>query len=110
MNIFEEFRHLAAGNSEALEIIDLLEFEPLEMSAKRRLADYVWRLVCPAPPRGQRHLKDSFWGKAQSRLIHWGLFGHKPEQTAKWMQEQQNARKTAIFQAAPFIPQVRTGK
>jgi len=110
MNIFEEFRHLAAGNSEAIEMIDLLEFEPLEMSAKRRLADYVWRLVCPAPPPGLRNHKGYFWGKAQDNQVHWGLFGHKPEQKAKWLHENRNRSKTVIPQPLPFIPQVRTGK
>lgn len=108
--IFEEFRILSAGNSEAIELIDLLECEPLKMSEKRALACRVWALIIPQAPKGMQHIKDSYWGKAGSKFIYWGLFGHKPEAAAKWMRENRKHKKTVLFQPVAYLPQPRTGK
>ncbi len=109
-SIFDEFRLLAAGNSEAIELIDLLESEQLEIRERRALACRVWALIVPPCPKGRRHLPDSYWGKASAKFIHWGLFGHKPEVAAKWMRENRTHKKTAFFQPVPYLPQPRTGK
>lgn len=108
--IFDEFRILAAGNSEAIELIDLLENEPLGMSEKRALAYRVWVLIIPPAPKGRQHIKDSYWGKASAKCIYWGLFGHKPEAAAKWMRENRTDKKIAHFQPVAYLPQPRTGK
>jgi len=119
MNIYDEFRHLAGGNADVLLLIEALESEQLEISQRRKIADAVWRAVCPSCPPGFRHLRDSFWGKCVDRHVWWGLWGNSPEQKAQWLREQRicDERETfapggkwrsmyvPIFQPMPRLPQ-----
>lgn len=119
MNIFQEFRHLASGNDDAMLLIDALENEQLEISQRRKIADMIWRAVCPSCPPGFRHLRDSFWGKCIDRHVWWGLWGHQPEQKAQWLRDQRlcderetfapggnrRSRYVEILQPMPRLPQ-----
>jgi len=107
MNIYDEFRHLSSGNADVLLLIDALESEQLEISQRRKIADTVWRAVCPSCPPNQRHTKDSYWGQANTKCIYWGLFGHRSAQKAAWMQEQRmrGAKLVPHFEPMPRLPQ-----
>ena len=119
--IFDEFRHLASGNDDAMLLIDALESEQLEISQQRKIADTIWRAVCPSCPPGFRHLRDSFWGKCIDRHVWWGLWGRQPERKAQWLREQRlcderetfapggkrRSRYVEILQPMPRLPQPR---
>ena len=119
--IFDEFRHLSSGNDDVMLLIDALESEQLEISQRRKIADTIWRAVCPSCPPGFRHLRDSFWGKCIDRHVWWWLWGHQPEQKAQWLREQRlcderetfapggnrRSRYVEILQPMPRLPQPR---
>jgi len=113
MNIYDEFRHLASGNADVLLLIDALETEQLEISQRRKIADTVWRAVCPSCPPGFCHLRDSFWGKCIDRHVWWGLWGNNPESKAQWLREQRCRRSSVpveMLQPMPNLPQPQSLK
>ena len=88
MSIYNEFRHITT-NTEALAILDALERGTIaDVRERRRAADKVWKLVAPACPTGHKYMVGTFWARASTRFVWWGLFGRKEKDHTEWLADE----------------------
>lgn len=104
-SIFDEFSALAEGNENALTAISFLQKKAwCDPKYKMQDAEYIWRLISPKCPPGQRYARDSYWGQASRQFVWWGLAGRRPDQKAAWMSANRNRSKVPRFEPIATIP------
>ena len=112
--IYNEFRTLAAGNADALELIDALQSGQYQGREAKRIADHVFRLIKPKPPVGRMHMRETFWGQATQKMVWKGLAGISAERHCAWIYEQRTKykelEKPCLFVRIPSLPLPQTGK
>ena len=99
--IYNEFRTLTSEPLilQAINIIDGGKLPPCEA---KELAFAIWQSILPAPEKGKRHLRTSFWGQCIDRCIWKGLYGYKAEQHADFLRRERVARERK-GQTAPLV-------